>query len=610
MLITKEVKIKVNNKTKNHYLKLGYILDNGFFNIKTDDLTTTSRVKVKSQCDYCNSIKELPFYLYRKNISYNNKFACSSKCGSEKRKEISVVKYGVNSPSKLDNIKEKSKKTNIDKYGKEFYMSSDEFKQKSKKKNLEKYGFEIPMQSEEVKERLKQTNLEKYGCENTFQSDEIKEKIKSNNLEKYGYKYYQSTNEFKDKFKNTCLINFGVDHPTKSKFILDKIKNSNLERYGVEFYMSTVEFKDKSKKTNLEKYGNESPNKSEILRKINYEVCKDINYIRYEDKEKISVYYCNKGHEFYIKSDNYISRKNNNISICTICNPIDDLKSIKEKELFEFISSVYTGEIIQSYRDGLEIDIYLPELNLGFEFNGLYFHSDKFKEKNYHIRKTNYFSTKNIKIFHIWQDDWTYKQDIVKSMVVNKLNQSFNKIGARKCKIKEINDNQIIRKFLDENHIQGFVGSKIKIGLFYNDLLISIMCFDQFEGRKKMKNGFNLNRFCNKIDTNVIGGASKLLKYFIEKYDPERIISYADKDWSVGDLYEKIGFIKISESNPDYKYILNGKRTHKSNFRKSQLKKKFNLDTSNKNESELIKELDILKIYDCGKIKYEYLKMN
>ena len=464
------------------------------------------------------------------------------------------------------------------------------------------------MQTEEVKEKLKKTNLEKYGFENVFQSDKIKDKIKLSNLEKYGSEYYSSTSEFKEQFKNTCLSKFGVDHPLKSKKILDKIINDNLDKYGVEFYMETEEFKNKSLKTNLTKYGNQSPTKSDILRRINYDICSDINYLRYDEVERMSVYYCDKGHEFLINSDNYISRKKNNTPLCTICNPIGDQKSFKEKELFNFIKYKYKGEIIQSYRDELEIDIFLPALNLGFEFNGIYFHSNKFKDKNYHIRKTNYFNAKNIRILHIWEDDWVNKQDIVKSMVINKLGELSTKIPARKCEVKEIKDVKLVRKFLESNHIQGSVGSKIKLGLFFNKELMSIMTFDHFEGRKKMSdNEWNLSRFCNKLNHSVIGGASKLLRFFIDNYNPTRIISYADKDWSSGNLYEKIGFIKISETNPDYKYIINGIRTHKSNFRKSQLEKNLKIDVSEKREHELTENIGINKIYDCGKLKYEYL---
>ena len=142
-----------------------------------------------------------------------------------------------------------------------------------------------------------------------------------------------------------------------------------------------------------------------------------------------------------------------------------------------------------------------------------------------------------------------------------------SKIFARKCQVVEMKS---VNGFLESNHIQGKVRSIVKLGLYHNSELVSVMTFDKFEGRKKMSESeWNLNRFCSKLNTNVIGGASKLLKYFINKYNPKRIISYSDKDWSNGDLYISLGFNKISESKPDYKYIVGGKRIHKSNFKKS-----------------------------------------
>ena len=92
----------------------------------------------------------------------------------------------------------------------------------------------------------------------------------------------------------------------------------------------------------------------------------------------MNTFKCIHGHNFEISTDNYYGRLNNNITLCTVCNPIGDTRSIKENELFEFIKSNYDGVIIQSYRDIYEIDIYLPNLKLGFEFNGLYYHSNKF----------------------------------------------------------------------------------------------------------------------------------------------------------------------------------------------------------------------------------------
>ncbi len=252
----------------------------------------------------------------------------------------------------------------------------------------------------------------------------------------------------------------------------------------------------------------------------------------------------------------------------------------------------------------MEIDIYLPELKLGFEFNGLYWHSEKYKEKSYHLDKTNYFKEKGIRIIHIWEDDWTFKSDIVKSQISNLLKINTEKIFARKCVIKEVSIKEA-RNFLDENHIQGFVNSTSKIGLYHNNELVSIMTFDSFEGRKKMEEGgYNLNRFCNKLGYNVVGGASKLLSYFIKENKASRIVSYADKDWSIGNLYHTLGFENIGENGPDYKYLVDNKRVHKSRYKKSKIKNIICIDTLT--ESQATKKLGIYRIYDCGKIKFEY----
>ncbi len=163
--------------------------------------------------------------------------------------------------------------------------------------------------------------------------------------------------------------------------------------------------------------------------------------------------------------------------------------------------------------------------------------------------------------------------------------------------VKEVKNSTI---FLNNNHIQGKDGSKIKLGLYYEDELVSLMTFNKVEGRKVMsENEWNLSRFCNKIDTNVIGGASKLLKYFIKEYDPKRIVSYPDKDWSNGILYYNLNFNLVYETKPDYKYIINGKRIHKSRYRKSKLNTELT-------ESQHMKKSHIFKIWDCGKMKFEF----
>ena len=340
--------------------------------------------------------------------------------------------------------------------------------------------------------------------------------------------------------------------------------------------------------------------KSESIRIENSKLASHSNYISYVN-DGVSIFKCdkNKDHDFYIDNITYHNRIRSNINLCTVCNPIGNSRSIKENEIYEFIRSIYSSEIIQSYKDGLEIDVYLSDLKLGFEFNGLYWHSEEYKDRNYHLNKTKYFESKGIRIVHIWEDDWILKKDIIKSQIKNWLGISNNKIFARKCETKEIKEVNEIKQFLNENHIQGYVPSIIKIGLYYNNNLISLMVFDKSEGRKKMKdNEWNLSRFCNKLESNIIGGASKMLSFFIKKYKPSRIISYADRNWSQGNLYYQLGFKSVQNTKADYKYIIDGKRIHKSRFRKGKLE-------TNLTESQYMKSNGFPKIYDCGKIKFE-----
>jgi len=402
------------------------------------------------------------------------------------------------------------------------------------------------------------------------------------------------------KAKETNIKNIGVENHMMLDETQEKTKKTNLERYGVEFLQQSDKIKQRSKITLLNKWGVDHISKSEKIRLITSNISNDVDYLKYIGNNE-SELFCNKCNEKYkIKNDNYYHRNKSNLPLCTICFPISENSSLKEIELRNYINSIYDGELISSYRDGLEIDIFLPDLNIGFEFNGLYWHSDKFKESVYHLNKTNYFKDKGIRIIHIWEDDWVYKNPIIKSQILNLLKINSEKIFARKCVVMEV-DVKTTRKFLDDNHIQGKSNSVKKVGLYYNDELVSLMTFDNFEGRKKMEeDGWNLSRFCNKLNTNVIGGASKLLNYFIKKYNPSRIVSYADKDWSIGALYQTLGFENVGGNGPDYKYIVDGKRVHKSRYKKSKLNTELT-------ESKQMELNGINKIFDCGKTKFELL---
>ena len=105
------------------------------------------------------------------------------------------------------------------------------------------------------------------------------------------------------------------------------------------------------------------------------------------------------------------------------------------------------------------------------------------------------------------------KEKII-NQIRNILNKNENKIYARKCEVRQIStkDKNI---FLNENHLQSQDRSTIKLGLFYENDLVSIMTF--VKPRFTNKYNWELSRFCSKANYNVVGGASKLFKYFVNK---------------------------------------------------------------------------------------------
>jgi hypothetical protein len=277
--------------------------------------------------------------------------------------------------------------------------------------------------------------------------------------------------------------------------------------------------------------------------------------------------------------------------------------SSKENEIYDFIKDIYDKKIIRNYRyDNKELDIFIREEKVGIEFNGLYWHSEKFKDKNYHYDKWKYFNEKGIKIITIWEDDWNLNPELIKSIIRNQLKLNNHKIFGRNCTVKEVNYNES-KIFLEKNHIQGNCQSSVRLGLFYNDELVSLMTFGKRTINKSKQ--FELLRFCNIQNTNVIGGASKLFKYFINNYKHVQIISYANLDISNGSLYETLGFINEGHTGINY-WWAKDKRYSRNRFMKHKLIKEG--ADPNKTEYEIMYARGYNRIFGNGNIRYKYVK--
>jgi hypothetical protein len=461
--------------------------------------------------------------------------------------------------------------------------------------------------------------LKKFGTKSPSQSKLVKDKIIKTNNEKYGGNSAMSSKDTQEKSKQTLIKNYGITNPSKSKELLEK----RIESFKLSNYKETY------KKTSLEKYGVEHPWMSKDIHNKTIDFFYSSYRKRIESKIDINKFKFigfNKGistslvfncfeccNEFDILTYQFYYRTNSGVNICTNCFPISENSSISQIELYNFITNNYSGEVLLDCKNIInpyEIDIYLPELKIGFEFNGVWWHSEKFKNENYHLKKYELSNLNNVSLITIWEDDWVTNREICESFVLNKLRKTSNRIYARKCEIKEISYNDS-KEFLDNNHLQGDCKSSIRIGLFNNNELISLMTFSKLrlplqrheKNRNKDKH-YELTRFCNKINTSVVGGASKLMKYFITKYNPIQVETYSDNLISNGDLYETLGFEYSHTSKPGYWYVIDGIREHRFNWRKQKLIK-MGYDV-NKTEEEIMSELGHYRIYNAGNKKWIY----
>jgi hypothetical protein len=248
---------------------------------------------------------------------------------------------------------------------------------------------------------------------------------------------------------------------------------------------------------------------------------------------------------------------------CLKCFPYN--KSMGENEVLNFCESlVGEASVISNDRQTigpLELDIVVPDYGLAIEYDGLYWHSsdDVLTEKrHYHLEKTIKCEEKKLNLLHIFENEWEsqQKRQIWKSIIRNKLGKS-NKIYARKCEIREVSSKNS-KLFLDNNHLQGNAPASIRYGLYYNDELVALMTFGKSRFNKTIE--WELIRYCNSLNTSVVGGASRLFKHFLRNHDGS-IISYADRRHSQGGLYENLGFVFSHDSDPNYFYF-NKKMTH------------------------------------------------
>lgn len=404
-----------------------------------------------------------------------------------------------------------------------------------------------------------------------------------------------------NKRKETCTIKYGVssnlvlldktgnNNPMKKLSVISKKNSTMIDRYGVISPLQNDELKKKA----MDTFKSNHENKPFGIhpKREHFSNIDDFNVSYIENNFIDGTEFKTNEFENYFKCSSNVS-----LRVMRHFNLWDDNTSLPEQILNKmFPQFVKSKKIIAPY----EIDMVYK--NVCVEVNGDYWHSiESGTDKNYHLMKTNKCEEKGYKLFHFFETEIYNKREIIRSMIGNSIGLSSN-IYARKCSIKEVKTEEA-KIFLNENHIQGYSRSKYKIGLYYEGELVSIMTFGKPRFTNKYE--YEIIRLASKLDTSVIGGASKMLKYFEKMYKPKSIISYANRRWSQGNVYDKLGFNKSHITSPGCWYYKNGEYFHRQQLQNHKLHRILENYDALISSKENIRKNGYYTIYDCGNLVY------
>ena len=400
-----------------------------------------------------------------------------------------------------------------------------------------------PLNTISPPEQRKITSLAKYGVANISQRPEIKKKKADTCLHKFGATNNLKTAENQQKVRATCQQLYGVEYPLQSKDIRAKRKATCLVRYGVEFTHQNQAIRQKALATTIARHGCAHPH----------------NYGR------------------------------------------------AEQELRTWVEEISGKPFPSNYTllGSKELDMYNAELKLAVEYCGLRWHhegSPEPRDRNYHYNKYASCQKLGIRLITIFEDEWVHRQLQVKNFLKATLGCNSRRIFGRKCAVKDI-DKKPAKEFLEEHHIQGAAHLSTNFaGLFYADELVGVMSFGKHHRKTSV---VVLDRLCFKSDISVLGGADKLFRHLLQRAGkPASVISWSDNRWSCGGVYTKLGFVAKQTLAPDYSYVKNNCATRIS---KQSQKKSSSGCPENKTEKQWSAENGLHRIWDCGKIRWEFL---
>lgn len=504
------------------------------FGYLASTLSTGSNKKVCVVCDYCG-VETIKTYKQRNKSNEVVNKDCCEKCKFIKRADICEAQHGVRNFAQKPEIRkilsEKSCFNNTE---------------KMKAGMIKKYGVDHPSKSKEITDKKNSTLIERYGTIHVSQNQEIKDKTKRTNLEKYGSEHFLSSEEGIKRSQEGMLEKHGVKNAFQIPEVIEKIKEKTPFKPG------TKESKERARKSL------ESKIKSgQIKTYKGKRVSEWAEQQGYSDS-RFHVLVNEHGFEKAVKMTPYVSSLEQSLSLW-----------------FDEIGINYKkGQVIKNYRPS-----FILENKIIIETDGLYWHSELCQEDdNYHFNKKEEYNNEGYRSYFFREDELRDKPEIVKSIILNALNKS-TRIFARKTKVVKVSKDKA-RDFLLKNHLMGN-GKGECFGLEYNNELVSLIRIN-----RSSNENYDISRFCHKLNTNVIGGFSKLLKFVESELKINTLTTFIDRRYGIGEYLKDLGFHPYSLYK-SFKWTDGFDSFHRLKF---------------SNQSGY--DNGLVKIWDCGQAKF------
>lgn len=452
-----------------------------------------------------------------------------------------------------------------------------------------------------IMKKRKQTCRQKYGVEDPNQLDSVKKKIKTTTKARYGDDCALNNPCVREKFKATCVEKYGVPHFSMAKAVKEKKARTALINYGTETPLQSSKIRERIRETCRQKYGGDSSRTGHISSRAR-QILDDPIRLRKHILDSASIPACAKSLGVTPRTIHlWINRHGLNRDEL-----ISRFQSAGETDVYNFIKSIYDGEILRNRRDvlgGLEVDIWMPGLGIAIEYHGNYWHNEAMRGRGDAVNRFETACRHGVHLIQIFEWQW---QD---PDVQNKLKTYIRDIALGKKRFIAKSD-FIVRKidktersqFFQKFHIQGDCGASIQYGAYVNEEVVAVMSFGR--GRFRREKTWELLRFATASGTRLEFGASKLFSAFKKEICPKQVISYSNNALFTGGMYQNLGFERI-DKHPTPNYVWTKGDIIVSRYQSQRHKL---VGSPNESEYDIMTRNGFTRLFDAGSTTWVWNK--